>query len=432
MKVTVCDARPASSVVGSVFFDEPTRSANMSGPLVRVAGWLTTTEVLGPHLELRYGSQPVGSVSLLPRLEVARSLGLAEPNRAYGFDGLVNLLSLGQSSCLTAWAVSGNGVPIPAFICSTKINLPPSSVQHSDRVQPCYIVSLGRSGSTALMKMLNQQPGIAMKDQYPLECMHSAWLARDVLQHTSPANHNTLGPADVWDLASGTCASPFLHPDFVPYEEICRYGSRTFDAACERALQLLIDFYFAEISALPGARIKIVEKAVPSALLNVLSWVFPQSRFIFLVRHPADVFLSRWSFALKRGDRGFGGSGDRDPLGLRKLAYDCARLLDCIEALHAERAHVVRFEDLMDDPASSITRICKFLGLPSNARTNVNLPIDDLGHRTSSTTQRWQEEMSDDVLREIGHSCAAHLSKFGYEFDRSSTDARSITHSISV
>ncbi|MFY1694268.1 MULTISPECIES: sulfotransferase family protein [unclassified Solwaraspora] len=88
---------------------------------------------------------------------------------------------------------------------------------------------------------------------------------------------------------------------------------------------------------------------------NVFMWsriarVWPDARFLFLLRHPAAI-LDSWSRA-------------RPQQTPQEAADSVGRYLSSLaEARRALPGHTVRYEDLTADPAAATRRICAFLGL---------------------------------------------------------------------
>lgn len=88
---------------------------------------------------------------------------------------------------------------------------------------------------------------------------------------------------------------------------------------------------------------------------NVFMWsriarVWPDARFLFLLRHPAAI-LDSWSRA-------------RPQQTPQEAADSVGRYLSSLaEARRVLPGHTVRYEDLTADPAAATRRICAFLGL---------------------------------------------------------------------
>ena len=88
---------------------------------------------------------------------------------------------------------------------------------------------------------------------------------------------------------------------------------------------------------------------------NLFDWqriaaCWPDARYIFLRRHPASVAQS-WHEAHP--------TYTQEQTAARVLRY-----MDALEAAHAELGgHVLRYEDLIADPAGELRRVCAFLEL---------------------------------------------------------------------
>jgi hypothetical protein len=70
--------------------------------------------------------------------------------------------------------------------------------------------------------------------------------------------------------------------------------------------------------------------------------------------------------------------------------------------------HEVRYEFLLRRPESELRQICNFLGLEyEEALTSLRRPVENLGdtqqvaHIASNNTEKWRDEFSSDVVKEI-------------------------------
>jgi hypothetical protein len=86
---------------------------------------------------------------------------------------------------------------------------------------------------------------------------------------------------------------------------------------------------------------------------NLFAWrriaaCWPDARFLFLRRHPASIAQS-WHAAVPQFSR--------EETAARVLTY-----MKALEEAHAELGgHVLRYEDLITDPAGELRRVCDFL-----------------------------------------------------------------------
>jgi len=88
---------------------------------------------------------------------------------------------------------------------------------------------------------------------------------------------------------------------------------------------------------------------------NVLRWArlrdaWPSARFLFLLRHPANILASAVE-----------GGRDRDP---GELADQVLTYMTCLQdARQAPPGLTVRYEDLVGDPVPVLRQVCQFLGV---------------------------------------------------------------------
>jgi hypothetical protein len=121
------------------------------------------------------------------------------------------------------------------------------------------------------------------------------------------------------------------------------------------------------------ARPVLVEKSPPNLLMTrFLQALFPDARFVMVVRHPVVVTLSTRKWARK--------------MRLRRLAehWFTAHDLFTADAPAVRNLHVVKYEDLVGRPVETLAGIGEFLGLDGP------IPPDTLqGHRSSRYAAQW-------------------------------------------
>ncbi|WP_172451839.1 sulfotransferase [Sphingobium sp. SA916] len=418
MKITIQQPQVSSSSTVEAYFDEPIHPV-VDGPVFRIAGWFVSTRELDDGLVIRVGSQNIGSIRMGKRADVGDKLGTHSTLKAYGFDDFINALWLTRSFCFTAWAITTDGVEIPIFFAEGRIERPEEDIARV--AQPLYVVSMGRSGSTLLMNVLRSMHGIVASATYPQEFMQSIWLARSVAQMATTANHEVHSQEDLWAPAKPVGPSPFLHPAYMDQSEIAAYANNAFEVGRTSALEIARRAYRSNgISSSTW----FAEKCQPTAIVNLLNWVYAYSRFIFLTRHPADVFLSRVDFRARRGDTTFAFEGSKsDPFGLNALKDDTDNMLLLIEQLPSEKVLIVKYENLIADRTMEIQRIRSFLNLPTNSNFDADVanPEDAGQHRTSMQNDgvdRWRSQLPADLLFAIRSSCQAFADRFGYSLRR--------------
>ncbi|AEG50348.1 hypothetical protein Sphch_2705 [Sphingobium chlorophenolicum L-1] len=418
MQITIRQPQVSSSSTVEAYFDEPFEPI-VGGPIFRVAGWFVSSLELENDLIIRVGNQDICSMRMGKRADVGNKLAKDSNLKAYGFDDFVNALWFAESFSFTAWATTPDGVEIPVFFAEGQIQRLEKNIERA--AQPLYVVSMGRSGSTLLMNLLRSIQGIATSATYPHEFMQSIWLARSVAQMANTANHGLYSQEDLWVPAKTVGPSPFLHPAYIDQSKIAAYANDAFLMGSMSALEIARKAYRSDGCS---SSTWFAEKCQPSAIVNLLRWVYPHSRFIFLIRHPADVFLSRVDFRAGRGDTTFAFDGISDPFGLIALKDDVDNMLQLIGQLPSDRILTVKYENLIADQATEIQSIRSFLNLPTNSTLDVYIADVESGgrHRTSKQNDgvdRWRAQLPSDLIFSIQNSCQAFADCFDYSFLRS-------------
>lgn len=196
-------------------------------------------------------------------------------------------------------------------------------------IRPVFILSLPRSGSTLLQRVLIGHPAISTSAE--------PWL---VLNHLTPL----LGDRIKASYSSTTAA--VAHREFIE-----RAGG---EAVYHEALSQF--FHKLYSSARKGdARYFIDKTPRYYCILPHLARIFPDARFIFLFRHPLAVHASIMTTWSKNGYRRI--------YRFHTDIYQGPDLLAAGQRELGEKAVSVRYEDFVSDPETSLREICEYLGL---------------------------------------------------------------------
>ena len=390
--------------------DDPLIGQHVEGPAFRLAGWVVSNCELLDEIRFMSGTREIAKFGLGPRADVENIFQHEAGCFSYGFDDLFNALSLPDSFQITAWGVSKADVPVMLFFLS--------GARHPNNCElalpdPSFIVSMGRSGSSYLMELLSQNADIAVIGRHPKEFMHANWLAKEVFSKclTAPTVCGAAGEFGV--------ISPFVSKEYFSIDEIVNYVNRAFRVMSEASISHLASIY--KIRSSDKARPVVLEKSNANYFINVISSVYPNSKFVFLLRHPADIFLSRWRFRKAIGNDTFGfENGRRDEIGILDLANDCIELELAIKNIPNHRQMIIKYELLMEKTDFELNRIAEFLNIapfaldsklihPDNSKFN-SLHITSYPVGCSS----WNAEMPDDILEMLSITCSNFLKTFEY------------------
>ena len=138
---------------------------------------------------------------------------------------------------------------------------------------------------------------------------------------------------------------------------------------------------------------------------DCLPLIWPQARYVHLVRDPRDVARSSIHMGWV-GNVWYGTEYWLEPV---------ARWQQLQRTLPDSRWLQVRFEDLIQDPQGELTRICEFLGVAYES--------DMLDYADSSTYElpdprlvnQWRQKLTRNELQWVESACHRQMRDFGYE-----------------
>ena len=156
----------------------------------------------------------------------------------------------------------------------------------------------------------------------------------------------------------------------------------------------------------------IVGDKTPEYLTQVplLYGLLPEARFIHVVRDPRDYVLSMrkaWGKSVSR-------AAYRWKVHVRKYVDD-------IVVTSAPQV-TVRYEDLLTDPANTMSRLCAFLGIDYQAQmTSLDVSSEELGDARgiksvlAGNMGKWLDQLSADELRAVESLAGRTMLAFGYQ-----------------
>jgi Sulfotransferase family len=282
-----------------------------------------------------------------------------------------------------------------------------------------WIFGSSRSGSTWLLRMLSSLDGIASIDDPHLGHHLGVW--RPISLAWATAEH----PPDLTTL------------DRVKHDKDSYFFSDRYREAWEPALRRLIVARFdAEVADTrqPGREPVVVVKEPGSHVADLLMALFPESSMIFLLRDGRDV-VDSWLAAYRQGswalDEGAfpvtdAGRGALVRWQSAVWAFRTAVVQRVYDEHPADRRVLVRYEDLVEDPARELARICAHLPIDASAdalgavadrHAYAAVPRADKGDDKqirSATPGAWRDNLTaaeHDVMHEV---MGPKLAEFGY------------------
>jgi hypothetical protein len=396
-----------------------------------VEGWVAGRGSEPTYVELLDGGRP------LLRLPATRSPSTIEadskaPTSAdqRRFTGSLGALKLKREfEVLVRVAFDDGG---HALLGSIRGKRTPLSTSFQPRLSPLMLTSLGRTGSSWLAWLLARHLGVTAFHPFAHDARVATYWMSVLQALAEPKSYLSQISASGfreprWWLGNGQLATSSVADDAVgswlatdALDELASVCQARVDAFYERA---------APREEKPAARY-FVEKAQPEGLPSDLALeLYPESREVLLVRDFRDVLTSIFAFDAKRGGRAFGREqAESDEGYLARFVASAEVLLKRWRRRSAD-AHLVRYEDLVLDPAATLAGVFQHLALDADPRT-VERVLDAAaqevpgmcGHRTTpdaaTSVGRWRRDLPSRLASEANEALAAALEGFGYSADR--------------
>jgi hypothetical protein len=277
-----------------------------------------------------------------------------------------------------------------------------------------FLLGAGRSGTTLLYKLLCLHPEVAFISNYEnrLKWLPDGWLSglvatRKQLKLAAWFNRGNayfirrpwikkLVPTPVeGESVYADCGVP-LHSaaNYLPDEVTASSLRERFEAFRRHS----------------DAKIFLSKRTANNRRLPILQKIFPQARYIHLIRDGRDVAHSLsqvewwddhvlWWDGRRAVDAQTAGE-DRISLCARNWVHEMAELEANLADIPQEQKYQLRYEDLLNDPIGELSAVLAFIGLPVTADFTHAIEYLQLAHRPSRWPQAWSEHQLAKVLQE--------------------------------
>lgn len=285
------------------------------------------------------------------------------------------------------------------------------------RCHPVFLLGAGRSGTTLLYKILCLHPDVAYISNY--HTFAPDWVPVGLLLKLS-ARFPAL-KRKAWFDGSGIANSRGKRPwpkRFVPgpVEGEALYRRCGLRAVSPQVHEIPVDAArclrrrFRHVSAFSGAKVLLSKRTANNQRLEWLREMFPEARFIHLIRDGRAVAYSllrvRW---WDRHRTWWSGctpqelvDAGEEPLAVsaRNWVKDVQAVQAGLGGLSADQLLEVRYEDLMAEPLREVKRVTDFLGLQFTPRFEAVLRSLELRQRPLAWKDGWKQDELDTVTRE--------------------------------
>lgn len=285
-----------------------------------------------------------------------------------------------------------------------------------------FIVGTGRSGTTMLAQILNAHSRISVPHELQLVFGYSSNGPR-LYEYFSTAEVRAWQASDFIKVVSNLCPHQFdKYFDYKAFFNARKYPEKDLGV-------LLSDLYFA-IARSKGKDFFLEQTPWYGQRLDIMNGLFPEAKFIHMVRDGRDVALS---FARTPW------WNDSPIENLERWQCEVSRIADDATRLLGKSRYLeVRYEDFVRDPKTLVSRILDFLGL--SFEREMLLPenlIDYSVYRKTNMTghmstefNKWNEQKdkavfadnvfgwkrsAPELFDDISSRTRTTLSRFGYE-----------------
>ena len=392
-------------------------------------GWVLGRESAVVKLEL-LGSD--GSVRVIPvaypRGDVAQAFPGTPETLKVGFRAPVSVIGLRPEFQFSIHARLENtrSVPLGRILGRRR----PIASTFEPTIQPLLVTSLGRMGTTWMMRLLSEHPAIAALRIHPYETRPGKfWMQllakpfwRDEPFWNDPLSRFSGASKEQW-------AAP--DQDWFRAKLIEQVAM-----SCQRSVEECYrDIAAARKQQRPAF---FAEKHIPDEVPGILWELYENTREIFIVRDFRDMLCSIRAFNAKRGSAGF----NRDQVTseaeyIQRLGSEAQRLLMAWQG-RKHGAYLVRYEDLVTQPEHTLQQVLSYVGVESGTsmvsrilrQALVDTP-DLQGHRTSENAAasigRWRHELDEWTRQHCELVFGEALRAFGYASEARTAGSSRVT-----
>lgn len=347
-----------------------------------------------------------------------------------GFEHHVSALKLRQEFDVEVGVVLENGEKVGIGRAKGRRRaLTPGPSQ----LDPIFVTSLGRTGSTWVMALLEQHPEVVVFRPFEYEPRMARYWAEVFGTLCEPGSYRQgLGAVEEYDTEWWTGKRHQLPPITLENPEIEHWIGGHGVEAMARMCRGRIDAFYEHAAKMAGKLQPryFAEKTLPETFsLHILPEFYQRTKQVFLVRDFRDMACSILAFDQRRGFSGFGrGEGTTEEEYVRSLGRDADLLVQSWRRA-AGSAVLLRYEDLIIDPPRALGSLLSQLGLPANEIVVERMLHDAAENATSrgqshptSTTPaksigRWQTDLDRSLQAVCDEAFGEALEAFGYHED---------------
>lgn len=295
---------------------------------------------------------------------------------------------------------------------------------YQEKLIPIKLLTLGRTGSTYVMNLLSEHPGVVVNDHFN-ESNISSYYLNFIDNLYSPIQSSDYGEG----LSNLKNIEAIQNRSFIefPFITNSEWYSDIYPKNLISFAKKNIDDYYLFLSD-KNTKYFIEKAVIHDTTLTLLDKVYANKKYIFLVRDFRDMYSSILAFNKKRGSRAFGMENyEKDEDYIKQLGFytnEC--FLPAYEKVK-NQAFLLKYEELIKKPKKTLKNLYKFLDLDYSDIT-IDKILDSLAktrkilqekHMTSSdannTMKRYKKNLDNNTIILIETAFDKSLKYFGYK-----------------
>jgi hypothetical protein len=427
-EITDVLAAPPAAELAGFSLDAPRPGTAAGSYALDLRGWVLGARSPAVNVRLLRDGRLLRRLPVdLERADVAEAHPGVPDGARSGFFGTISTLALPPDFELQLEVALADRTRVP--LTTVRGARAPLASDFQPRLQPLVLTTLGRTGSTAVVRLLAAHPDVIAYRPFELEPRVATYWIGVLRRLTDPASYRRqLAPTgtldgDWWLGTESPLPRPVRDPALEQWLDATAIGELA--AVAQARIQALYG-QVAAAQSRPGAS-WFVEKFRPDDVPELVLELYPEAREVMLVRDFRDMVASMFSYNRKRGRAGFRrdeAASDHEYV-LSSVGPSVAAIADAWRR-RASRAHLLRYEDLMLRPTETVRAVLEHLGLDSGPAAVepmlASLASRDSGsegHRTVADSQesigRWRRDLTDEVQAACAAALGPSLEAFGYE-----------------
>lgn len=296
-------------------------------------------------------------------------------------------------------------------------------------LQPLMLTTIGRAGTTWTMRVLSEHPKIVVHRWHPYELRAARYWMHNLRVLSEPRDPYRSADANSFQQnRSQVGHNPFFPDPMMRTPGLAEWFGRTHVEELAAFCQRSAEECYQRIAASQGQEgaVYFAEKHRPDYLPWLFYELYPRAKEVFLVRDFRDVVSSMLAFNAKQGRTVFGLPGQSDEEFASFIRNGPVRLVSESWSKRRDRAHLIRYEELIQRPEETLRGLLAYLDLDHDDAT-INGMIERAAqespemqqHRTSSGVSssigRWKQSLDPGLQETCREVFGDVLEKFGYE-----------------